>query len=176
MALKTTYGACIFLGPEPLIVHIPGSCPRMQIRVGAVALPGSSVFCIALYSPPSLVFPVKFSKNDVEALEEIMEHYMEGNAERNSVIAAPTTGIASVRVARSIRRPHLSLILPHIERLIALDREKRHDDGPLVSQKGGRFIKGMEKDLQMHNKEEESSPLHLLSEASRDKSSPAATA
>ncbi|KAJ7875173.1 hypothetical protein B0H14DRAFT_2568942 [Mycena olivaceomarginata] len=88
--------------------------------------------------------PVKFSKNDVEALEEIMEQYMEPNGTR--------------------------LILPYLERLDAFDREKRADDGLLYSQKGGTIIKGMEEDSQ---KEEESLPLHLLLEASGDKSPPA---
>ncbi|KAJ7914665.1 hypothetical protein B0H13DRAFT_1872787 [Mycena leptocephala] len=160
MALTTTYGACIFLGPEPLIVHIPvcgvgSAVPRLPLSSQITSFCQHLVF-VFQSGMTNECSPAKFSKNDVEALEEIMEHYMEGNAERNSVIAAPTTGIAS--------------------RLDASDREKRDNDGPLVSRKGGRFIKGMEKDLQMHNKEEESSPLHLLSEASRDKSSPAATA
>ncbi|KAJ7442093.1 hypothetical protein B0H11DRAFT_1932596 [Mycena galericulata] len=52
--------------------------------------------------------PVKFSQNDFASLEEIIEQYKEGDCERNSVIAALTTGIASICVVREIRCPDSS--------------------------------------------------------------------
>ncbi|KAJ7806315.1 hypothetical protein B0H13DRAFT_2387169 [Mycena leptocephala] len=133
--------------------------------------------------------PVKFSQNDFASLEEIIEQYKEGNCERNSVIAALTTGIASICVVREIRCPDDSLILPYLERLDAFDRDKRLDDGPVFSRKARIILTRMEEDRHRRNNrrkmrrqkyddvsgdEEENLSSYLLSMACGGSSSPAA--
>ncbi|KAJ7803850.1 hypothetical protein B0H14DRAFT_3776605 [Mycena olivaceomarginata] len=95
--------------------------------------------------------PVKVSQNDFASLEEIIEQYKEGDCERNSVIAALTTGIASICVVREIRCPDASLILPYLERLDAFDRDQRLNAGPVFSRKAHTILTRMEEDRQRRN-------------------------
>ncbi|KAJ7848730.1 hypothetical protein B0H14DRAFT_2582864 [Mycena olivaceomarginata] len=55
--------------------------------------------------------PFKFSPNDVEALEEIIMQYEDGDCDRNSVITALLTGIVSICVAQKLT-PDSDLIIP----------------------------------------------------------------
>jgi hypothetical protein len=70
--------------------------------------------------------PFKFSPNDVEALEEIIMQYEDGDCDRNSVITALLTGIVSICVAQKLT-PDSDLIIPYIKRLDAYERERRRN-------------------------------------------------
>ncbi|KAJ7882794.1 hypothetical protein B0H14DRAFT_3857469 [Mycena olivaceomarginata] len=72
--------------------------------------------------------PINFSRNDVQALKEIIEQYKDGNCDRNVVIAALLIGIASICVVEK-RAPHIDLVLPYLDQLDAYDRDEASDDG-----------------------------------------------